>query len=293
MPDPIAKWNNLPNLLDTWILDKVPYDNGGPSDAALGVTVTTTAFTVSMPDAEDENTVYDYYWLGHDITVRQPSAQSILSIPGYVNYGLTSVIATVSQVSEIPLGCIAASGPANSGSSSPLRPGGRLQPAAGVACIGTAPLSTVGSTSFSSSLSQSVSINAGCFGDTPTAGYSQTVTASNSRSYSISDVTLYNNQSSTSAQYNFIIMPGSNQSITAFSPYVQHIFRIADDGQGARSSTRATASYAAFKLELKALLVIWCKDGAHFFPATATRYIPVIQPPPPQTIQSTQNTVAA
>lgn len=155
------------------------------------------------------------------------------------------------------------------------------------------PPTTQGATQVTTSISQSFSVNAGFFGSVVQGGASEGVTLSNSKSFSIPDMSIVNQSAGNRSLCKFNIANEAAIGMSAFQPTVQHVFRKVDSlkfPQSARSADPtkfATAPVVAFRVNVLAMLsAVYHEDNEadpllDLQPAIVDQYVYARLPPLP------------
>jgi hypothetical protein len=237
--NPVEVFNQLSQVVDIKNLNCKLYDvNGNVCADNIGIEITSRAAALSF--SLDGTKVTDIYLLTLDFVFD----------PSFIESSREALQYTISIFGLDALPAL------GSNQSSPFEnPPQIVQPCEKLEILKTSPPTTEGSTTFSSEISETYRGNIGFVGTSPT-GVSAAVSLSNTKSFTVADVTLVNQSVVSSkpnkAIFEFNIASGAAVGKSTFQPTVQVLFCNADEvgldkertGGSAQSYKQPTALFA-------------------------------------------------
>lgn len=285
-------YNQLANIVDIFPSQEIKWDSKDYPDLindpifhldpflfTVDVVCTTTALSASLQSIEDHTKIDDYYFLSHDISFTPDDAFRSGSytniepdmIRQQVSNYITKYVVTVCPVdaseqiaAQYKISQAVIQGPVSN-----------------VLLLDSSPPTTQGQTQITSSIDKQLSGNIGFFGDTPQGGISASVSISNSKSYSIPDITVTNVMGPNTAHYTFQIQQGSLASQNSFSINLQHIFTASDlqlsKDKRSTDPNKTDSLVAAFEISI---LATWQVEGLNMSLDKTTSHVFLVRMPP-------------
>jgi hypothetical protein len=240
-------------------------------------------------ESEQDGKVRDYYLIVADLTLQAPDPPD-LRTPGMVFDGKTTGTVTSWSISISPLSY-------DDEIAQRLKiEQSNWQAVAETELCANQPSTTPETTSYTNSMSQSLGLNCGFFGDQGTASFSYSLTAERSTTVTVGDVEVELDVSDNAPVWTFIVH--GNSASHAITPEVQVLFDRLDDGidPSARSGAPeayATAPVAVFLLTVSLQWRGWDETDegdAHIgvLSGSASFAVPIRVPPVPASANATR-----